>query len=233
MYYHLSTSHLVVFMLSPLLSGILSETLVFIHHFESRYHVTPSYSDFRAGMKIGQGTIQYRLRQLKAEGYTTALKGRNRSLCLTEKAVAALKTIGQYQESNSVIPFANSSIPFFGEIAAGYLSEPAMNEGSIELDIDPSTHFALIVSGDSMIEAGILDRSTVVLKRVPDGYEPKPGQIVAAYVEGAGTTLKRFYRDAHNAIVLEPANATYKAQTIKPGTFVKINGVLKHITIAD
>jgi repressor LexA len=217
-----------------MLSPVLSETLVFIHHFEARYHVTPSYSDFRSGMRIGQGTIQYRLRQLTAAGYTTALKGRNRSLCLTEKAIVALKAMGQYRESNVVIPFAKSSIPFFGEIAAGYLSEPAMNEESIELDIDPSTHFALIVSGDSMIEAGIFDRSTVVFKRVPDGYEPKPGQIVAAYVEGAGTTLKRFYRNpVTNNIILEPANSAYKAQPIAPGTFVKINGVLKHITIAD
>ncbi len=218
---------------SPRLSDVLSDTLIFIHHFEARYHMTPSYSDFRSGMRIGQGTIQYRLRRLTEAGYITALKRRNRSLCLTEKAIAALKAIEKYQGSQAVIPFTKSRIPFLGEIAAGYLSEPAMNEESIELDIDPSKHFALIVSGDSMIEAGIFDRSTVVLKRVPDGYEPKSGQIVAAYVEGAGTTLKRFYRDATNAIVLEPANAAYPSQTIKPGTYVKINGVLKHITISD
>jgi repressor LexA len=41
-----------------------------------------------------------------------------------------------------------------------------------------------------MIGGGIINGASVILKRVPDGYEPRPGTIVAAYVEGSGTTLK-------------------------------------------
>jgi repressor LexA len=215
-----------------MLSPVLSETLVGIYQFHLQYGVMPSVRDLKAVLQKSHGAVQNRRDKLEVQGYIAWLTGKSRSITITDKGIAHLQSIGAYhppeQQSHT-----SRHIPLLGEIAAGYLSEPVTSEESIELDIDPSTHFALIVSGDSMIEAGILDRSTVVLKRVPDGYEPKPGQIVAAYVEGAGTTLKRFYRDAHNAIVLEPANATYTAQTIKPGTFVKINGVLKHITIAD
>jgi repressor LexA len=219
-------------MVSPVLTKVLSETLVGIYRFHLQYGVMPSVRDLKTVLQKSHGAVQNRRDKLEAQGYIAWLTGKSRSISITDKGVAHLQSIGAYHAPEPPLR-TSKHIPLLGEIAAGYLSEPVTSEESIELDIDPSTHFALIVSGDSMIEAGILDRSTVVLKRVPDGYEPKPGQIVAAYVEGAGTTLKRFYRDAHNAIVLEPANATYKAQTIKPGTFVKINGVLKHITIAD
>jgi repressor LexA len=215
-----------------MLSPVLSETLIGIYRFQLQYGVMPSVRDLKTVLQKSHGAVQNRRDKLEAQGFIAWLTGKSRSITITEKGMAYLQSIGVYQTPETQAPKAKR-IPMLGEIAAGYLSEPVTNEESIELDIDPAKHFALIVSGDSMIEAGIFDRSTVVLKRVPDGYEPKPGQIVAAYVEGAGTTLKRFYRDAKNAIVLEPANAAYKSQTIKPGTFVKINGVLKHITIAD
>ncbi len=219
-------------MLSPVPKDTLSETLVGIYRFHLRYGVMPSVRDLKTVLQKSHGAVQNRRDKLEAQGYIAWLTGKSRSISITEKGLAHLQSIGEYQTPTQRL-HTTKHIPLLGEIAAGYLSEPVTREESIELDIDPSKHFALIVSGDSMIEAGIFDRSTVVLKRVPDGYEPKSGQIVAAYVEGAGTTLKRFYRDAANAIVLEPANAAYPSQTIKPGTYVKINGVLKHITIAD
>jgi repressor LexA len=216
-----------------MLSPVLSETLVGIYRFHSQYGVMPSVRDLKIVLQKSHGAVQNRRDKLEAQGYIAWLAGKSRSITITDKGMAHLRSIGEYQSTEQQL-HAVKHIPLLGEIAAGYLSEPATSEGSIELDIDPSTHFALIVSGDSMIEAGIFDRSTVVFKKVPDGYEPKPGQIVAAYVEGAGTTLKRFYRNpVTNNIILEPANAAYKAQPIAPGTFVKINGVLKHITIAD
>jgi repressor LexA len=220
-------------MVSPVLSDPLSETLVGIYRFHLQYGVMPSVRDLEMVLQKSRGAVQNRRDKLEAQGYIAWSIGKCRSITITDKGMAHLRAIGEYQTPVQQLHTAKH-IPLLGEIAAGYLSEPVMREESIELDIDPSTHFALIVSGDSMIEAGIFDRSTVVFKKVPDGYEPKPGQIVAAYVEGAGTTLKRFYRNpVTNNIILEPANAAYKAQPIAPGTFVKINGVLKHITIAD
>lgn len=229
MYYHVGTVIWWFFMLSP----VMSQTLVFIHQFEVRYGVTPSYSDFRKEMRIGQGTIQYRLRRLESLGYVTALKGRNRSLCLTDLAIAYLKADGQYQVKENPSSSGLNLIPCLGEIAAGYLSEPAIHEEFIVLEqFDPAQHFSLKVSGDSMIGVGILDRATAVFKRVPHGYEPKPGQIAAAYVSGFGTTLKRFYRQGVN-IALEAANPDYPPQLIDTRqTDVEIHGVWTGVTIA-
>lgn len=218
-----------------MLSPVMSETLVFMRQFEVRYGVTPSYSDFRKEMGIGQGTIQYRLRRLESLGYVASLQGRNRARCLTDKAIAYLKANAQYDSGDaSALPVLNL-IPCLGEIAAGYLSEPAThNEEFVEIEMfDPNQHFSLKVSGDSMIGAGILDRATAVFKRVPLGYEPKPGQIVAAYVEGFGTTLKRFHRQGLN-IILEAANPDYPPQSIDTRqTDVEIHGVWTGVTIAD
>ncbi|MBE9028297.1 repressor LexA [filamentous cyanobacterium LEGE 11480] len=215
-----------------MLSPVLSETLVFIHQFEVRYGVPPSYSDFRKEMGIGQGTIQYRLGRLESRGYATSLKGRNRSLCLTDQAIAHLQSIGKYQAPDTTDPM--HQIPFLGEIAAGYLSEPATHNEFMEIaTLDPKQHFTLKISGDSMIGVGILNRATAVFKRVPDGYEPRPGQIVAAYVEGFGTTLKRFYREGLN-VILEAANPDYPPQRIDTRQIdVAIHGVWTGITIAD
>ena len=99
---------------------------------------------------------------------------------MTEKAIAYLQSIGKYQ-GNSAESSSPIKIPCWGEIAAGFLSEPAISPELIDFECpDPKTDFSLRVSGDSMIGAGIANGASVIFKRVPDGYEPRPGQIVAA-----------------------------------------------------
>jgi repressor LexA len=213
-----------------MLSPVLLETLIAIHEFEVRWSVTPSFADLRKEMGLGQGTVQYRLNQLIAAGCIINQQGRNRSRQITSLGIDALKAAGKYQSVTNPL----SRIPCLGEIAAGYISDPATHEEFLELaQFDPDKHFSLKVSGDSMIGVGIHDRATVVFERVPDGYEPKPGQIVAAYVEGLGTTLKRFYRKG-KTILLEAANPNYPTQTIdSKQTFVRINGIWTGMTIVD
>ncbi|MFZ8499084.1 LexA family protein, partial [Staphylococcus aureus] len=69
-------------------------------------------------------------------------------------------------------------------------------------------HFALEVAGDSMIEAGILDGDTVIIRR---GDAAETGQIVVALVDGHEVTLK-WLRRRGSAVALEPANERYETK---------------------
>ena len=82
-------------------------------------------------------------------------------------------------------------------------------------------HYALEVKGDSMIEAGIFDGDTVIIR---NGNTANPGDIVVALVEGAEATLKR-YRRKGGMIALEAANPAYETRML-PEDKVKVQGRL-------
>ena len=70
-------------------------------------------------------------------------------------------------------------------------------------------HYALEVAGDSMIEAGILDGDTVIIRRA--ARRPRPAQIVVALVDDTEVTLKRLRRRG-NSIALEPRNVRHETR---------------------
>jgi repressor LexA len=82
-------------------------------------------------------------------------------------------------------------------------------------------HFALEVRGDSMIEAGIHEGDTVILKRTPSA---ESGDIVVALIDDEEATLKRL-RKKGQSIALEPANPAYETRIFGPDR-VKIQGKL-------
>ena len=82
-------------------------------------------------------------------------------------------------------------------------------------------HYALEVKGDSMIEAGILDGDTVIIR---NGNVASPGDIVVALVDEEEATLKRFRRKGAS-IALEAANPAYETRIFGPDR-VKIQGKL-------
>ncbi|MEQ8333065.1 transcriptional repressor LexA [Nisaea sp.] len=116
-------------------------------------------------------------------------------------------------------------IPMMGRIAAGTPIE-ALRDDSIRVGIPGSMirageHYALEVAGDSMVDAGILDGDTVIIKR---GDTAENGSIVVALVDEHEVTLKRLRRRGH-AIALEPANPNYETRIFGPDQ-VQIQGSL-------
>jgi repressor LexA len=117
------------------------------------------------------------------------------------------------------------ALPMYGKIAAGLPIE-ALNENEQEIEV-PATllgggdHFALEVEGDSMVEAGILDGDTVIIRK---GEVAETGQIIVALIDDAEVTLKRIRRRG-NSIALEPANERYETR-IFPAERVKVQGRL-------
>ena len=82
-------------------------------------------------------------------------------------------------------------------------------------------HFALEVRGDSMIEAGILEGDTVLIKKTEAA---DTGDIVVALIDEEEATLKRFRRRGAS-IALEPANSAYEVRILPPNR-VRIQGKL-------
>ena len=116
-------------------------------------------------------------------------------------------------------------LPLYGRIAAGQPIE-ALRDGGTQVEVPMAMlgngeHYALEVAGDSMINAGIFDTDTVIIRR---GDTAETGQIVVAMIDDSEVTLKRL-RKSGNRIVLEPANPDYEVR-ILPADRVKLQGRL-------
>jgi repressor LexA len=116
-------------------------------------------------------------------------------------------------------------LPLYGRIAAGLPIEALRDSGaSVEVPaamLASGEHYALEVAGDSMIEAGILDGDTVIIRR---GDTAENGSIVVALVDEQEVTLKRLRRRG-NSVALEPANRTYETRIFGPDR-VRVQGRL-------
>ncbi len=116
-------------------------------------------------------------------------------------------------------------LPLYGRIAAGLPIEALRDQGAqIEVPLaflGNGEHYALEVAGDSMVEAGILDGDTVVIRK---GDTADNGQIIVALIDDAEVTLKRLRRRG-NSVALEPANQRHEIR-IFPADRVKVQGCL-------
>ena len=153
---------------------------------------SPSIRQMMEGMNLkSPAPIQSRLEHLRNKGYIGWNEGRARTL--------------------RILHPTKQGVPILGTIAAGGLIEP-FTDAVEHLDLAnlslPPQSYALRVAGDSMIEDLIADGDVVFLRPVAEPNQLKNGTIVAARVEGHGTTLKRFYR-YDDLVTLKPANPNY------------------------
>lgn len=130
-----------------------------------------------------------------------------------------------------VIP-VTGMIPIVGVIHAG---EPIFAEENVEgylptMVKDPENYFYLRVHGDSMINAGIIDGSLVLIHRQPIADN---GQIVACRVNGDEVTLKRLKQVKKDTVVLMPENSDYQPVIVKCSDFesgyAEIIGVARQV----
>ena len=115
-------------------------------------------------------------------------------------------------------------IPLHGRIAAGAPIEAIEGQSSLPVPaalLGPGDHYALEVSGDSMIEAGIFDGDFALIRRTDTARD---GEIVVALVDNEEATLK-FLRREGGRVRLDPANASYEAQIYNPAQ-VQVQGKL-------
>ena len=116
------------------------------------------------------------------------------------------------------------AVPLVGKIAAGLPIEAIEDHEQLAVPtalLGPGEHYALQVSGDSMIEAGIFDGDFALIRKADDARD---GEIVVALIDNAEATLKTLRREK-GMVLLEPANSLYDTQRYLPSR-VKIQGKL-------
>jgi repressor LexA len=213
------------------------ELLCYIHDKLNETGVSPSFEEMKDALDLKSKSGVHRLiRALEERSFIRRLPNRARALEVMRmpERVIPLKQPAQAAAPQAaalpppVIPVAaNDSIielPLHGRIAAGMPIEAMEGQSSLAVPaalLGPGEHYALEVSGDSMIEAGILDGDYALIRRVQTARD---GEIVVALIDDAEATLKYFRREGQ-MIRLDPANHAYSPQRYQSGQ-VQVQGKL-------
>ncbi|MCB1487017.1 MAG: transcriptional repressor LexA [Bauldia sp.] len=217
------------------------ELLMFIHERLKESGVPPSFDEMKDALDLRSKSGIHRLiRALEERGFIRRLPNRARAIEVVRMPESSTPPVQRPRGfSPSVIegslgrvkPVSHESvaepvtIPVMGRIAAGVPIEAIQTHShSIGVPPDmlsPGEHFALDVRGDSMIEAGILDGDTVLIRKSDTA---ETGDIVVALVDDEEATLKRLRRKGAS-IALEAANPAYETRIFGPDR-VRIQGKL-------
>lgn len=225
------------------------ELLLFIHERMKESGIPPSFDEMKDALDLASKSGIHRLiTALEERGFIRRLPNRARALeviKLPEAYSPSLQprrgfspsviegSLGKQPPavtpSKPVAPqptmLSSVSVPVMGRIAAGVpISAIQNNTHEITVPaemIGNGDHYALEVKGDSMIEAGILDGDTVIIRNASTA---NPGEIIVALVDDEEATLKRFRRKGAS-IALEAANPAYETRIFGPDR-VKIQGKL-------
>ena len=206
--------------------------LLFINKKIRSTGVSPSYEEMKNSLNLKSKSGIHRLiSALEERGFIKRLAHKARALEVLKLPETASANDIYNSFSPSVIKGGLDSeniknkIPVLGEIAAGTPIEAIQNEVSkvtIPEELSKNgEHFGLKISGDSMIEAGINDGDTIIVKKTNTANN---GQIVVALIDDHEAMLKRI-RKKGKVVALESANKRYETKIFGPDR-IKVQGVL-------
>ncbi len=201
------------------------ELLLFVNERLGATGVSPSFDEMREALALKSKSGVHRLiSALEERGFIRRLANRARALevvKLPESSAPAPMT------PRPVTPIAANDtieIPLHGRIAAGTPIEALQGTEGFAVPaalLGPGEHYALEVSGDSMVEEGILDGDFALIRKVDTARD---GEIVVALIDNEEATLKTYRREGQ-VIRLDPANSRYEPQRYEEGR-VQIQGRL-------
>ena len=215
------------------------ELIRFIQQRLEETGISPSFEEMKEALDLKSKSGVHRLiSALEERGFIRRLPNRARALEVVkvpEDAVSSSRSavtpandlsVGRTAAPKSAPEPANDviEIPLHGRIAAGAPIEALEGQSSLPVPaalLGPGEHYALEVSGDSMIEAGIFDGDFALVRRTNTARD---GEIVVALVRGEEATLKYLHKDG-SLVRLDPANAAYDPQVYGPGE-VEVQGKL-------
>ena len=211
--------------------------LLFINKKLRSSGVSPSYEEMKESLNLKSKSGIHRLiSALEERGFIKRLAHKARALEVIKlPETASANDIynsfspsvirGGLDESSNRNNSDENEIPVLGKIAAGTPVEAIQNEVSripLPSNIEKNGEFfGLKVQGDSMIEAGINDGDTVIVKKADTAEN---GKIVVALIDDHEAMLKRIRRKG-KTVALESANRNYETKIFGPDR-VKVQGVL-------
>ena len=205
------------------------DLLMFIHDRLSETGISPSFEEMKEALDLASKSGVHRLiSALEERGFIKRLANRARALEVIKMPDRGGET--RTVSTNNVVHLAPSpnaprrlpqpandvlEIPLHGRIAAGMPIEAMEGQAMLSVPaalLGAGEHFALEVSGDSMVEAGILDGDYALIRKVDVARE---GEIIVALVDETEATLK-YFRKEGAMIRLDPANRAYQPQRYNP-----------------
>src|SRR5918912_166893 len=201
------------------------ELLLFIDERLKQSGISPSFDEMREALDLKSKSGVHRLiSALEERGFIRRLPNRARAL----EVLKLPET-----QSAKVVPIrpaapapANDTIELLlaGKIAAGTPIEALQGTECFPVPaalLGPGEHYALEVSGDSMVDEGILDGDFALIRKVDTARD---GEIVVALIDNEEATLKTYRREGR-MIRLDPANSRYEPQRYDEGRVPKQGGV--------
>src|SRR6476661_6235308 len=191
------------------------ELLLFIDGRLGRTGVSPSFDEMREALELKSKSGVHRLiSALEERRFIRRLPNRARALEVLRMPETASPTIATATAAKAVVPAAANDtieIPLHGRIAAGTPIEALQGTEGFAVPaalLGPGEHYALEVSGDSMVEEGILDGDFALIRKVDTARD---GEIVVALIDSEEATLKTYRREGQ-MVRLDPANSRYEPQ---------------------
>jgi len=212
------------------------ELLLFINQRLDSSGISPSFEEMKEALDLKSKSGVHRLiGALEERGFIRRLANRARALEVMKlpdgsaargSNVLNLTAAANTKPQISLPVAANDvmEIPLHGKIAAGVPIEALEGQSSLSVPmalLGAGEHYALEVSGDSMMEAGILDGDYALIRKANTARD---GEIVVALVRGEEATLKYLRREGRQ-IRLDPANSSYEPQYYAPEE-VEVQGKL-------
>jgi repressor LexA len=202
------------------------ELLLFIDGRLKTDGVSPSFDEMREALDLKSKSGVHRLiSALEERGFIRRLPNRARALeILKLPETRAPATVTPIRPAAPAPANDTMEIPLHGRIAAGTPIEALQGSETFAVPaalLGPGEHYALEVSGDSMVDEGILDGDFALIRKVDTAHD---GEIVVALIDNEEATLKTFRREG-NMIRLDPANRQYEPQRYEPRR-VQIQGRL-------
>ena len=213
------------------------ELLSYIQKFQKQNGVTPSYEEMKSALSLKSKSGIHRLIiALEERGFVKRLAHKARALEIIKDSISSINVseknkknliIGNFTNNNINEELNNklSTLPLLGKIAAGTPIE-AIQQNDASVDVPKEMmpigeSYALTVEGESMINEGIHDGDTVLIKKTNIADN---GDIVVALIDDHEATLKRI-RKKGQSIALESANPIYETRILSAHR-VKIQGKL-------
>ena len=193
------------------------QTLQFISEFVSKFNYPPSVREICANVGFrSTASAQYYINKLVDSGKIRRNTGKNRTL----EIIAPEFIRASHDESKM------RRVPMLGNIAAGQplfagVTDDEYSDIAPECFNTPGDLCMLTVKGTSMVNVGILDGDTVLIRKQPTAYD---GQIIAAMIDNNEVTLKRFFKDG-DTIRLKPENDNMDDIIVDSGHDFTILGV--------
>tara|TARA_B100000686_G_scaffold355327_1_gene472714 strand:+ start:2721 stop:3350 length:630 start_codon:yes stop_codon:yes gene_type:complete len=195
------------------------ELLDYITNFIKKNKISPSYEEMRDNLNLkSKSGIHRIISALEEREFIRRLPNRARAIELVRKPEDIIN-------KTSINLNETIELPLYGKIAAGTPIEAISNtDSSITIPsnmINKGEYYALKISGDSMINKGINDNDTAIIRKTKLANN---GEIVVALIDNEEATLKTFKKTNTN-IVLYPANDLYESKSYNSSR-IQIQGIL-------